>query len=193
MKYTSLSFPPVLKGKMSILLSLAIAISLLSLLSLQSHHVVLTSLGDMHPSVSSNTCFRIHLKGRLGNLMFEVASLVGVCVKRGLSPGTSIVTNINDTVNTGFSLHKDVLSFPSNVSLTPFSVLFLAYINSVGTVLIIQKWRVSLYDSYIHIPNIFYFRAFLIWNDWLLFTTHFYRTSQTIPISPLTFHSFCFR
>jgi hypothetical protein len=33
-------------------------------------------------------CFNVRFDGRMGNLLFEYASLIGVCVKRGFDPKT---------------------------------------------------------------------------------------------------------
>jgi GR25 family glycosyltransferase involved in LPS biosynthesis len=50
------------------------------------------------PSVLKTECFGIQFSGRLGNLMFEYASLVGICIKRGYPAETcaSLSGNILD-------------------------------------------------------------------------------------------------
>jgi len=72
-------------------------------------------------------CFRAEFTGRVGNLMFEYAALVGVCVKHGLQPETCAGFSMSDLSKHNVMLPTKMLhelfeipmvSCPTNASMT---------------------------------------------------------------------------
>ena len=72
-------------------------------------------------------CFRTDFTGRLGNLMFEYAALVGACVRHGLQPETCAGFSMGDldkhnVMMPTMMLHDlfdiPMVSCPTNASMT---------------------------------------------------------------------------